>query len=80
MEDRAMKALGRIMVAVAALAAGMAWAHPGHGTTGGTTLYHLFTEPDHVLAILSVIGVAVAAIAATTGGEQSHRQNKRRGE
>jgi hydrogenase/urease accessory protein HupE len=78
-----MKASKAIVVAVAALAAGMAWAHPGHGQAESTTtLFHLLTEPDHVLALLSVIGLAVAAIAASSSGrEESRRRNqKHRGE
>jgi hydrogenase/urease accessory protein HupE len=80
---KAGKAIARVIVIGAALAAGAAWAHPGHGQPGSaTTLIHLLTEPDHVLALLSVSGLAVAGIAASSSGrEESRRRNqKRRGE
>jgi urease accessory protein len=57
------KAIRQAAIAVATLAAGAAWAHPGHGDPSAvTTFFHLFTEPDHLLMLL-VAGVAVFALA-----------------
>ena len=71
------KAIGRAVALVAAAAAGMAWAHPGHGdTTTATTLFHLLTEPDHVLAILSVIGLGVAALGASSSSRSERRDRR----
>lgn len=35
-----------------------AWAHPGHGTTDGYTIIHYFTEPQHAVITLGVLGLA----------------------
>ena len=70
------KAIRRVTIAIATLAAGVAWAHPGHGEPGATTtLLHLLTEPDHLLAILAVIGAGAWAVGRGHG--RSARKQRR---
>lgn len=48
------------LLVVAALGAGAEalWAHPGHGIDGTVgNLLHWLSSPDHVVAILAVVGV-----------------------
>lgn len=71
------KATHRIAVAAAAFAATGAWAHPGHGSGGTTTLTHLLTEPDHVLMLLAALAVGVAAIISSRRGARQNRRDRR---
>lgn len=41
-------------------------AHPGHGETGGFTIIHYFTEPEHVLAGLAAIALVVTLLIKWT--------------
>jgi hypothetical protein len=45
-------------------------AHPGHGTTGGFTITHYFTEPVHVIVSLSIIVAAAMFIRYRTAVKQ----------
>ncbi|HVZ26150.1 MAG TPA: hypothetical protein VG842_08855 [Sediminibacterium sp.] len=48
-----MKKLTALLSAVPAIA----WAHPGHGVTDGYTIIHYFTEPQHAVFTLGIIGL-----------------------
>ena len=71
------KAIHRIAVAAAAFSATGAWAHPGHGSGGTTSLAHLLTEPDHVLMLLAVVAVGIAAIVSSRRGARQNRRDRR---
>lgn len=45
-------------------------AHPGHGTTGGFTITHYFTEPVHVIVSLSIIIASAVVIRYRIAGKQ----------
>ena len=73
------KATRRLILVMLVLASGAALAHPGHGEAGAnTTLLHLLTEPDHLLALLAVVGVGIAAVAAGRGERDSRRADRRK--
>jgi hydrogenase/urease accessory protein HupE len=56
------KAVRLVVLALAALGAGMAFAHPNHSEPGSTTTFlHLLTEPDHLLALLAALAVGLGA-------------------
>ena len=58
------KAVRQTLLALAALGAGVALAHPNHAEAGTTTTFlHLLTQPDHLLALLAAIAVGVGAVA-----------------
>jgi hypothetical protein len=48
-------------------------AHPGHGDTGGFTIIHYFTEPEHVLAGLAAIAVVVTVLIRRTAKKESKK-------
>ena len=58
------KALRRVSIIVAALVACAATAHPAHGSPDGesATLFHLLTQPDHLLVLIALVGAIVAAV------------------
>ena len=63
------KAVRQVVLALVALGAGMAFAHPNHSEPGSTTTFlHLITEPDHLLALLAALAVGVGAF----GGLHHH--------
>lgn len=55
-----MKKLLSLFVMLAATSA--AFAHPGHGTTGGFTITHYITEPVHALPLLFAIVLGIVLI------------------
>ena len=57
------KAIQQGAIAIASLAGALAWGHPNHVDPGtSTTIFHLLTEPDHLLAILAAVGVGIWAV------------------
>lgn len=61
------KAVRQAVLVLAALGAGVAFAHPNHAEPGTvTTFLHLLTEPDHLLVII----VAVVAVFALAPGRR----------
>ncbi len=71
------RAIQDIAAAAAALGATAASAHPGHASGGVTTLRHLLTEPDHVLMLLAVAGVGIAAVVASRRGARQDRRHRK---
>lgn len=68
----------QVTLAIATLAATAAWAHPNHAEAGATTtLFHLLTQPDHLLAIVSAIGVGAWAIARSRARRRAARKQRR---
>lgn len=55
-----MKKLLSLLVMLAATSA--AFAHPGHGSTGGYTITHYITEPVHALPLLMAIVLGIVLI------------------
>ena len=55
-----MKKLLSLLVLLAATSA--AFAHPGHGSTGGYTITHYITEPVHALPLLFAIVLGIVLI------------------
>ena len=55
-----MKKLLFLFVTLAATSA--AFAHPGHGTTGGFTITHYITEPVHALPLLFAIVLGIVLV------------------
>ena len=50
----------RALTVLVLLAAGPAWAHPGHGIGDGNGWLHYLTEPIHVLPALILVALAVS--------------------
>jgi len=55
-----MKKLLFLFVTLAATSA--AFAHPGHGTTGGFTIMHYITEPVHAIPLLIAIVLGIVLV------------------
>lgn len=55
-----MKKLLSLIVTLAATSA--AFAHPGHGSTGGYTITHYITEPVHAVPLLFAIVLGIVLI------------------
>jgi len=55
-----MKKLLFLFVTLAATSA--AFAHPGHGTTGGFTITHYITEPVHAIPLLFAIVLGIVLV------------------
>ena len=71
------KAVRQVVLALVALGAGAAFAHPNHSEPGTvTTFLHLFTEPDHMLMLLGAIG-AVFALAPSRRRNRSSPKQRR---
>ena len=51
-----------ILLLTGFLASLSAFAHPGHGSTGGYTITHYFVEPEHALVILTILAVAIIMV------------------
>lgn len=65
------KAVRQAVLALVALGAGFAFAHPNHAEPGtATTILHLLTEPDHLLAILAAVGVGIWAVRRGSADKQ----------
>ena len=72
------KAIRQVILAIATLAATAAWAHPNHAEPGApTTLLHLLTEPDHLLAIVAAIGAGAWAAARRRANGRAARKQRR---
>ena len=68
------KAVQRAVIAIATLCAAAAWGHPNHAEPGAqTTLLHLLTEPDHLLAIIAAVGVGIWAVRRGRAGGKERR-------
>lgn len=49
-----MKKLFSLLVLFILVCPALVWAHPGHGETGGYTIIHYFTEPQHAIVTIPV--------------------------
>jgi hydrogenase/urease accessory protein HupE len=68
------KAVPQVAVAIASLAAAAAWGHPNHADPGtSTTILHLITEPDHLLALVAAVGVGVWAVRRHLAARKQRR-------
>ena len=68
------KAARGIVIAIASLAAAAAWGHPNHADPGtNTTILHLITEPDHLLAIVAAVGAGVWGIRRSLASRKQRR-------
>jgi hydrogenase/urease accessory protein HupE len=64
----------KITVAIASLAAALAWGHPNHAEPGtSTTILHLITEPDHLLAIVAAVGVGIWGVRRGLASRKQRR-------
>ena len=54
-----MRAVGRLMGLLAAMAPGALYAHPGHGASEASSWLHYVGEPIHVVLLLGVALLAV---------------------
>jgi hydrogenase/urease accessory protein HupE len=71
------KAVRQAVLVLAALGAGVAFAHPNHAEPGTvTTFLHLLTEPDHLLVIIGAV-VAAFALAPSRRRDRSARKQRR---
>jgi hypothetical protein len=70
------KAIHQGVIAIASLAAVAAWGHPNHADPGaGTTILHLLTEPDHLLAIVGALGFGVWAVRRHLASRNRQRRD-----
>ena len=70
------KAFRQAVLALAALGAGLAAAHPNHAEPGTTTtLLHLLTEPDHLLALVAAVGFGIWAVRRQRGARDKQRRD-----
>jgi hydrogenase/urease accessory protein HupE len=68
------KAIHRVAIAIASLAAAAASGHPNHADPGAsTTILHLLTEPDHLLMIVAAVGVGAWAVRRKLASRKSRR-------
>ena len=71
------KVIRQATLAIATLAASAAWAHPGHAEPGATTtLMHLLTEPDHLIALVAAIGIGAWVVGRTVIGRGAGRKHR----
>jgi len=71
------KAVRQAVVILAALGAGVAFAHPNHAEPGTvTTFLHLLTEPDHLLMIIGAVVAVFALAPSRRRGRPSRKQRE----
>lgn len=68
------KAVQQLAVAIASVAAAAAWGHPNHADPGAsTTILHLITEPDHLLALVAAVGVGIWGVRRSLASRKQRR-------
>lgn len=61
----------KVIASLATLTPLIALAHPGHGETGGYTIIHYFSEPQHALVTLGVVVLTTVFVVRERRKKQS---------
>ena len=72
-----MNRINKLMALLSVLIPFSAWAHPGHGDhgdTGGFTITHYFTEPEHIIISWPIIILTIVLVVRYW--RRSHRSGK----